>query len=61
MKLTSVSAACVLAAPFYEAAAIEFISNPLLAHHGLFMANTAHNMVDLLISALFGRFGWRPF
>ena len=55
MKLTPVSAACVFAAAFYEAAAIEFISNPLLGHHGLFI------LVDLLISVLFGRCGWRPF
>jgi len=61
MKLTAVSAACVFAAAFYEAAAIEFISNPLLGHHGPFMTNTSHNMVHLLIRALFGRFGWRRF
>jgi uncharacterized membrane protein len=48
MKVTAVSVAWVFAASFYTAAAIGFIPNPLLGPHGLFMANTAHNIVHLL-------------
>lgn len=61
MKLTAVSAAWMFAAAFYSAAVIAFIPNPPLSPHGLFMANTAHNMAQLLIGALFGRIGGRPF
>ena len=48
MKLTATSVAWVFAASFYAAAAIGFIPNPLLGPHGLFMTNTAHNLVHLL-------------
>ena len=48
MKLTPTSVAWVFAASFYAAAAIGFIPNPLLGPHGLFVANTAHNIVHLL-------------
>src|SRR5262245_53928996 len=48
MKLTAISAAWVFAASFYAAAAIGFIPNPLLGPYGLFVANTAHNLVHLL-------------
>ena len=48
MKLTATSVAWVFAASFYAAAAVGFIPNPLLGPHGLFVADTAHNMVHLL-------------
>ena len=48
MRLTATSVAWVFAASFYAAAAIGFIPNPLLGPHGLFVADTAHNMVHLL-------------
>jgi hypothetical protein len=48
MKLTPTSVAWVFAASFYAAAAIGFIPNPLLGPDGLFVANTAHNIVHLL-------------
>jgi len=48
MKLTATSVAWVFAASFYAAAAIGFIPNPLLGPDGLFVANTAHNLVHLL-------------
>jgi hypothetical protein len=48
MKLTATSVAWVFAASFYVAAAIGFISNPLLSPDGLFVTNTAHNIVHLL-------------
>ena len=53
MKLTAISIAWVFAASFYAAAAIGFIPNPLLGPHGLFMANTAHNIVHLLTAVGF--------
>ena len=48
MKLSAISVAWVFAASFYAAAAIGFIPNPLLGRDGLFVANTAHNLVHLL-------------
>ena len=48
MKLTATSVAWIFAASFYAAAAVGFIPNPLLGPHGLFVADTAHNMVHLL-------------
>jgi hypothetical protein len=48
MKLTAISVAWVFAAAFYAAAAIGFIPNPLLGPKGLFVTNTAHNIVHLL-------------
>src|SRR5262249_863301 len=48
MKLTAISIAWVFATSFYAAAAIGFIPNPLLGPHGLFVADTAHNLVHLL-------------
>lgn len=48
MKPTATSVAWVFAAAFYAAAVIGFIPNPLLGPDGLFMANTAHNIVHLL-------------
>lgn len=48
MKLTPISVAWVFAASFYAAAAIGFFPNPLLGPHGLFVTNTAHNLVHLL-------------
>ena len=48
MKLTPISIAWVFAAAFYAAGAIGFFPNPLLGDHGLFVTNTAHNIVHLL-------------
>src|SRR5262245_49465633 len=48
MKLTPISVAWVFAASFYAAAAIGFVPNPLFGDHGLFVSNTAHNLVHLL-------------
>src|SRR5215468_8933387 len=48
MKLTPISVAWLFAASFYAAAAIGFVPNPLLGAHGLFVTNTAHNIVHLL-------------
>src|SRR5262245_21738350 len=48
MKLTPISVAWVFAASFYAAAATGFVPNPLLGAHGLFVTNTAHNIVHLL-------------
>ena len=48
MKLTPISVAWVFAASFYVAAAIGFLPNPLVGDHGLFVTNTAHNVVHLL-------------
>src|SRR5262245_24362482 len=48
MKLTATSVAWVFATSFYVAAAIGFIPNRLLGPEGLFVANTAHNIVHLL-------------
>jgi hypothetical protein len=48
MKPMPISVAWVFAASFYAAAAIGFIPNPLLGDHGLFVTNTAHNVVHLL-------------
>ena len=48
MKLTATSVAWVFAASFYATAAVGFIPNPLLGPGGLFVANTAHNIVHLL-------------
>ena len=48
MNLTATSVAWVFAASFYAAAAVGFIPNPLLGPGGLFVANTAHNIVHLL-------------
>ena len=48
MKLTATLVAWTFAASFYAAAAIGFVPNPLLGPHGLFVADTAHNMVHLL-------------
>jgi len=48
MKLTAISVAWVFAAAFYAAAALGFIPNPLLGPNGLFVTNTAHNIVHLL-------------
>ena len=48
MKVTATSVAWVFAASFYAAGVIGFIPNPLLGPHGLFQANTAHNLVHLL-------------
>ena len=48
MKPKATSVAWVFAASFYVAAAVGFIPNPLLGPGGLFVANTAHNLVHLL-------------
>jgi hypothetical protein len=48
MKLTATSVGWVFAASFYAAAGIGFIPNPLLGTNGLFVTNTAHNLVHLL-------------
>jgi hypothetical protein len=48
MKLTAISVAWVFAASFCAAAAVGLIPNPLLGPDGLFVANTAHNLVHLL-------------
>jgi hypothetical protein len=48
MKLTATSVAWVFAVSFYAAAAIGFVPNPLFGPHGLFVADTAHNMVHPL-------------
>jgi len=48
MKLTPISVAWVFAASFYIAGVIGFVPNPLLGSHGLFVTNTAHNLVHLL-------------
>ena len=48
MKLTAISVAWIFAASFYAAGAIGFVPNPLLGPDGLFMTNTAHNLVHLL-------------
>jgi hypothetical protein len=48
MKLTATSVAWIFAASCYAAAAVGFLPNPLLGPHGLFVADTAHNMVHLL-------------
>ena len=48
MKLTPISTAWLFAASFYAAAAIGFLPNPLLGAQGLFVTNTAHNLVHLL-------------
>src|SRR5262245_2745633 len=48
MKLTATSVAWVFAVSFYIAAALGFIPNPLLGPDGLFVTNTAHNLVHLL-------------
>jgi hypothetical protein len=48
MKRTAISVAWVFAASFYAAASIGFVPNPLLGPDGLFVANTAHNLVHLL-------------
>ena len=53
MKPTAISIAWVFAASFYAAAAIGFIPNPLLGPHGLFVANSAHNIVHLLTAVGF--------
>ena len=53
MKPSAISIAWVFAASFYAAAAIGFIPNPLLGPHGLFVANSAHNIVHLLTAVGF--------
>ena len=53
MKLTAISVAWVFALSFYAAAAVGFVPNPLLGPDGLFVANTAHNLVHLLTAVGF--------
>jgi hypothetical protein len=48
MKLTAISVAWAFAVSFYAAAAIGFLPNALLGEHGVFVTNTAHNVVHLL-------------
>src|SRR5262245_27715863 len=53
MKLTATLVAWIFAGSFCAAAAVGFIPNPLLGPHGLFVADTAHNMVHLLTAVGF--------
>ena len=53
MKLTATSIAWVFAASFCTAAAMGFIPNSLLGPDGLFVTNTAHNIVHLLTAVGF--------
>jgi hypothetical protein len=48
MKLTAISVAWLFAASFYAAAAVRLIPNPLLGPDGLFVANTAHDLVHFV-------------
>ena len=43
----------MFAASFYAAGVIGFIPNPLLGPHGMFQANTPHNLVHLLTAVGF--------
>jgi hypothetical protein len=54
MKNLAINAAWGFAAGFLGAAAMGFVPNPLLGRSGLFVTNTAHNLVHLATAIAFG-------
>jgi hypothetical protein len=53
MKNLAITLAWAFAAAFLGAAVTGFVPNPLVGRHGLFVTNTAHNLVHLATAVAF--------